>query len=68
VLLAAALYTAFAQEDLMVMLGGLAVSYGFMLYPALLVTCYGFRGWPMKRDCSCCTIRQSTLLAMVSTS
>lgn len=48
VLLSCALYTAFAQRDLMVMLGGLAVSYGFQLYPALIVICYGFRGWPMR--------------------
>ncbi len=48
VLLGSALYVAFAQRDLMVMLGGLAVSYGFMLYPALIVICYGFRGWPMR--------------------
>ncbi|WP_439577340.1 sodium:solute symporter family protein [Elioraea sp.] len=48
VLLGCALYVAFAQRDLMVMLGGLAVSYGFQLYPALIVTCYGFRGWPMR--------------------
>ncbi len=48
VLLSCALYTAFAQRDLMVMLGGLAVSFGFQLYPALIVTCYGFRGWPMR--------------------
>jgi SSS family solute:Na+ symporter len=48
VLLTASLYVAFAQHDLMVMLGGLAVSYGFQLYPALVVICYGFRGWPMR--------------------
>ena len=30
------------------MLGGLAVSYGFQLYPALIVICYNFRGWPMQ--------------------
>ncbi len=48
VLLSCALYVAFAQRDLMVMLGGLAVSYGFQLYPALIVTCYGFRGWPVR--------------------
>jgi solute:Na+ symporter, SSS family len=47
-LLGCALYVAFAQRDLMVMLGGLAVSYGFQLYPALIVTCYGFRGWPVR--------------------
>lgn len=48
VLLGSALYVAFAQRDLMVMLGGLAVSYGFQLYPALIVICYGFKGWPMR--------------------
>lgn len=48
VLLSASLYVAFEQSDLMVMLGGLAVSYGFQLYPALIVICYGFRGWPMR--------------------
>jgi solute:Na+ symporter, SSS family len=48
ILLACSLYVAFYQGDLMVMLGGLAVSYGFQLYPALFVICYGFRGWPVK--------------------
>ena len=48
ILLSASLYVAFAQQDLMVMLGGLAVSYGFQLYPALIVICYNFRGWPMQ--------------------
>lgn len=48
VLLSASLYVAFFQGDLMVMLGGLAVSYAFQLYPALLVICYNFRGWPMR--------------------
>jgi solute:Na+ symporter, SSS family len=48
VLLTASLYVAFQQQDLMVMLGGLAVSYGFQLYPALLMICYGFRGWPIR--------------------
>ncbi|KRR19251.1 sodium:solute symporter family protein [Bradyrhizobium retamae] len=48
ILLLASLYVAFAQHDLMVMLGGLAVSYGFQLYPALIVICYNFRGWPIR--------------------
>lgn len=48
ILLICSLYVAFFQADYMVMLGGLAVSYAFQLYPALLVTCYAFRGWPMR--------------------
>jgi solute:Na+ symporter, SSS family len=48
VLLACSLYVAFFQADYMVMLGGLAVSYAFQLYPALLMICYAFRGWPTR--------------------
>ena len=48
VLLGCSLYVAFFQADYMVMLGGLAVSYAFQLYPALLMICYAFRGWPTR--------------------
>ncbi len=43
-----AFVVAYINPDLIVMLGGLAVSYAFQLIPALLMICYVFKGWPNR--------------------